>query len=241
MYSILKESSNSESSESQGKELSDDECIMDTLLMLFGGFDTTSHLVVSLLYQLKANPSKLDKLMEELNKYEITQINELSSDKKKDAFQNCDYLYYCIKEALRIDNPAEASLFYKTLDDISICNVPISKGETVSVNLVYPHYNCDNYYNAFEYIPERFDPSSKYFMRPSNPSLPRDPKSFIPFSLGPRNCAGQVLAKLESKVILSRILTRIEFEIDPEIMKYEHKRFNLIEKEELKATVLKIK
>ena len=82
---------------------------------------------------------------------------------------------------------------------------------------IYSHYNPEEWFNPTEFIPERFDPESVYFNKPNSKEI-RDVKSFIPFSYGIRNWAGQTLAKLEMKVILSRVLAILEFQIDQNLL-----------------------
>ena len=239
IFNVLKSRSSAEFKESDEVNqdwISDEECVMDAMLMLFAGYDSVSYSIISLLYQLKMNPSKLEKLKMALEESRIFEVDKLELNERKDAYQNWDYLYYCIKEGLRIDCPTLGSLFYRTLDKITICGVPIEKGEIVTKNTLYPHYNPAYYHKPFEFIPERFDPDSKYFSVPGSKS-PRDPKWYNPFGVGLRNCVGQTLAKLESKVILSRLITRIDFDLDQDIAANEFMRFNLVQDSVLRGRI----
>ena len=135
---------------------------------------------------------------------------------------------YVTKEGLRIDPPTFCSIAYSTKQDITICGAPISKGNILSVNFVIPHWNPNEWYNPLEFIPERFDPESDYFFKPnSEKKETRNPNSYIPFSIGIRNCAGQTLAKLEFKVVLSRMITTLNIEIDEDQLKNDSVKFNL--------------
>ena len=49
----------------------------------------------------------------------------------------------------------------------------------------------------------------------------------IPFGFGARNCLSQSLAKLETKVILSKIITSIDYEVDQELLDNEDLSFNV--------------
>ena len=133
-----------------------------------------------------------------------------------------------MKEGLRIDTPTDSSLFYEALENVTICGVPIDKGQIILTNTVYPHHNPDYFEKPFEYIPERFDPESEYFFKPGTKE-PRDPKYFVPFGVGLRNCVGQTLAKLETKVLLSRFITRIDYELDEKITANPDMKFNMLQ------------
>ena len=209
--------------------------------MLFGGFDTTSHTITSALYFLKSNPDKLDKLIMELKDHKVYDFGTQTNHDVKENLQAWDYLYNCIKETLRIDNPGTTSLNYQAKEDISICGVPISKRDDMVINLIYPHYNPKQYRTPLEFIPERFDANSEYFYVPGSDKAIRDPKSYIPFTFGQRNCTGQTLAKLEAKVLLSRFLTKLDFEIDKEILDNPNLRFGMLEKVKLTGTIIKKK
>ena len=223
------------------KGIPKDHCVNDTLVLLFGGFDTTSHTVTSALYLLKRNPDKLDKLMNNLKDHKIDEIDTQTDTEAKDNLQSCDYLFHCIKEALRIDNAAGFSLYYEVKEDISICDIPIYKGDNMNINLIHPHFNSKQYHKPLEFIPERFDSNSEYFYQPGSDKVPRDPKSYVPFTFGQRNCTGQTLAKLESRVLLARILAKLDFEIDKEILDNPYLRFNIFEKAQLTGKITKKK
>ena len=148
---------------------------------------------------------------------------------------------YVEKEGLRIDPPSFVSLVYITKDNIEICGIPIEKGKRMTINLILPHFNPNEWQNPTEFIPERFDPESEYFFKPnSEKKETRNPNSYIPFSFGIRNWAGQTLAKLEFKVVLSRLLTILEFEIDENQLKNDCAKFNLISQMHLYGKITSI-
>ena len=118
-----------------------EECVLDTLLMLFAGFDTSSRGLSSTICMLKKNPEKLDKLIEELEKHEITNITSLPQDQYKWKYDECDYLNYVIKEGLRYDPPTNASLPYIAVQDCQILGIKIDKGSRIEASIFSPHYN----------------------------------------------------------------------------------------------------
>ena len=188
------------------------ECVMDTLMMLFAGFDTTAHCISSIILLLKKNPEKLEKLMQELERYEITKMDEMPESKLNSIFNDCDYLNYVCKEAMRFDNATIQTPLYEVVEECEITGVKLFKGENIGINIAYPHYDPNQWRKPEEFLPERFDPENELFFKPGTNEI-RHPKSFIPFSFGIRNCLGQILAKLEVKVILARFLTKVDYEI----------------------------
>jgi cytochrome P450 len=134
-----------------------------------------------------------------------------------DKLNELDYVSYVIKESLRIDPPAIQSLIYSALEDITICGVKIPKGQEMQFEIIRVHHNEREYSKPREYIPERFDPDSKYYSKPDGTS--RSATSWTPFSIGPRLCTGMPFALLELKVALVYMMTHLEFSVDEKMLK----------------------
>ena len=96
------------------------QALHDIIMLLFAGYDTTSHAICSAVYFMKVNPEAYEKLKSELSKIGINQHTDYSSDETKEKIQNCDYLLYVIKETLRMDPPAYSSVPYVTNDSFDI-------------------------------------------------------------------------------------------------------------------------
>ena len=191
------------------------------------------------MYYLYKYPRVLKKLKDSLDKGGFSDIDILQDSFLKDMFEQCDYLNYVSKEGLRIDPPAFGSLFYYAKENIEIWGTPIDRGRIISINWMIAHYYSTEWYNPTEFLPERFDPESEYFFKPSkNLKEPRSLHSYNPFSVGIRNWVGQILAKLELKVILSRIITTLDFEIDEDQLKNNYAKFNLFSQMDLNGKVI---
>ena len=212
---------------SSGK-FSKTECVMDTLLMLFAGFDTSSHALASTVCLLNRNPDKLLKLKQEIIDCKIDKVTELPPELHKSIYDESDYLNYVIKESQRIDNPVIVSITYQALEDCEVTGVKISKGDRLEFNIQHSHYNPEQWHRPEEFLPERFDPQDELFFKPGT-NEPRHPKSYIPFTFGPRNCLGQSLAKLELKVLLCRFLTKVDFEVRQDQIENDKWRYHILE------------
>ena len=220
-------------------ELDKDEIFIDLLTFLMAGTDTSAHLLCSTLYLLKKNPDCYIKLMDELKTNFPDDFENMKNEEIMNKLEQCDYLNFVIKESLRYDPPAYETIDYKTINDVNICNVPIKKGNSISINVMSAHMDPDQWHEPFKYIPERFDPTHEYFKTPSGKN--RLPVSHNPFSTGLRNCAGQTLAKLESKILLAYFLLNLEYTVDKELMDHESMSFAMISQFKLKFTIDGIK
>lgn len=95
-------------------------------------------------------------------------------------------------------------------------------------------YNlCNNEKEWIEpgkFIPERFNPESKYYLTPSGKK--RNPYSFSPFLGGQRICIGKTFVEAVSKLGVPALLTHFKFEfldgIDPEKFAYPHNNLTVI-------------
>ena len=218
-----------------------DEIFNDMILLLFTGFDTTSHGIASILYNIHKNPRVLNKLLSGLKLNGITDISTDDESSLKETYEQWDYLNYVVKEGIRIDPPVMNSLVYNVKENIEIWGVPLDKGSKVLIQTLLPHLNHEEWREPDKFIPERFDPESEYYFKPNSTSQLRDPKSYIPFSFGIRNCPCQSLAKLELKIILSRILTILDLEVSLEQLNNNFWKFNLMSQMHLHCKIIKKK
>ncbi len=76
----------------------------------------------------------------------------------------------------------------------------IPRGTTIMVNIQGVHHNPEQWPEPKKYLPDRF-------------LQPVAPYSFLPFAEGPRQCLGQFLSLLESKIVLSMLLYKFKFEV----------------------------
>mmetsp|Transcript_32588 Transcript_32588/g.24078 ORF Transcript_32588/g.24078 Transcript_32588/m.24078 type:complete len:108 (-) Transcript_32588:32-355(-) len=82
------------------------------------------------------------------------------------------------------------------------------------------HHSKDQWRDPDEFIPERFDPNSEYYLTPLGGK--RHPMSFLPFEGGPRVCLGKTFAEFIGKLIAVHLFNCFDFEIEEN--KYEGQR-----------------
>lgn len=83
-----------------------------------------------------------------------------------DVIEECEYLTYFTKELLRFDCPVVVNLFQICKENVVIDNIDFLKDTIIQYNISGLHYNKTQWINPEEFIPERFDPLSKFFLTP---------------------------------------------------------------------------
>lgn len=119
-----------------------------------------------------------------------------------------------IQETLRLYPPG-VFITREALEDIRFKNIVIPKGVNLQIPISLLHHSVDIWGpNALLFDPQRF----------SNGILKacKNPHAYIPFGVGPHICAGQHLAMVELKVIVSLIVSKFEFSLSPA---YKHSPF----------------
>lgn len=207
-------------------EITPDVLLDDIIGYILAGADTSAHGFCSTLYQLKKNPEKYDKLMAELKEHGFDQNTDMENFLNWERIDKLDYLNYCLKEGLRIDPPGVDSLGYEAVEDTEICGIPFKRGTYFKINLYASNHNPNEHQNPHDYIPERFDPESKFFTKPGS-NKPRSTYSNIPFSHGPRGCPGLVIAMMQVKVAFIYLISKYEYDIDKDFLKKEGVGFAL--------------
>ena len=115
-----------------------------------------------------------------------------------------DMLHAVLKETLRFYTPAPFTFPRVAIKDHMLGDLHIKKGVNVRPDFM-PMFFDDKYFDN----PTQFNPSRWM----GNQEKKIDSYAFIPFSAGQRNCIGQHLAIIESKVIISEFLNRFTFKI----------------------------
>lgn len=195
------------------------DLIQDFVGFIFAGAETASHCLTVALYYLKKEPRVMEKLMKELDSKGFKKYEDNIELYTLEKIAELDYLTYVIKESLRIDGPAIQSLSYKCYEDVTVCGVPLKKGQEIRFEQLGVHYDEKEWQKPFEFIPERFDPESEYYAKPGGGN--RSPLTHVPFSFGSRVCAGSSFAMLELKVGIIYMLTHMDYEVSKEFLEKE--------------------
>lgn len=202
----------------------------DIMTLLFAGHETTSKSLCSAMYQLKKHPEIEAKLRRELHEVLLDNgkntIEDLSLILCHEKLDKLEYLTCFVKEVLRHDLPAVRSLGYKSKTSFKLGDILIPKNQIITLNMIASHYNEEQWREPMKFIPERFDPSSEYFLTPDGKS--RNPLSWCPFTFGVRTCPGRSLGLMELKILLIYFMLTIDYEVDEDLLKNEDIAFAIL-------------
>lgn len=188
----------------EDEKITEEEIIHQFLMLFFAGTDTTAHLVGMSLYCLAKNPESYERISKEISVFEQEETGGLNAEK----LAKLNYLNCFLKEVLRLYTPVPFIFFRECVSDHTLGDVSISKGTIVGVNLIASLMNPKLFPE-----PEMFDPSR--WLRENE--VAKDAFAFMPFYAGPRNCIGQHLALIESKVILVNFIKRFKVTLNPKV------------------------
>ncbi|OTB09488.1 hypothetical protein M426DRAFT_316033 [Hypoxylon sp. CI-4A] len=189
--------------------LQDSELWAEANLFLTAAGDTIKTALSATFFYLSRNETAYRKLADEIRS------TFQSEDKiNGSGIAGCQYLRACIDEALRMSPPAPGILWREQAlgtdgQPFVVDGHVIPRGIIVGVNIYSLHHNEEYFPDSFTYRPERWlevsDPEARRRMR----------EAFMPFSVGPRGCAGKSMAYLETGLVIAKAMWYFDFEIAP--------------------------
>jgi len=178
--------------EFKSRGLTDEEVLVNSIVFMSAGYDTTSAVLSWYAYDLVINPEVQEKLIQEID----AEIGDTAP-----AYDNVfklRYLDMVTNETLRMHPPA-TRFNRRALEDVNINGVHIKKGLGITFAPMTVHYMPEYWENPNQYNPERFAPENQAKL---------DPYAFMPFGQGPRHCVAMRLAELEMKMTIVSILQK---------------------------------
>lgn len=169
-------------SEGENKKLSQNEIWDQILSFLIAGHETTALTMSWLFYLLAHNPEYQDKIAKECIENNFLFENSLS-------LSQYPILMAVINETMRL-YPSGWILARTASEDASIGGFNVKKGSTIAVSPLITHRDSRWWKDPEKFIPERFMEGHDLFH-----NAPKN--TFIPFSIGKRNCIGSRFALLE--------------------------------------------
>ena len=186
-----------------GRALTEDEKVEEAMGLAFAGSGTTAITLVYILYHLSHPENRAMQLK--------LRVEVQAAGPSYGEVKHLPYLNATIKEAMRL-NPSLMGGLPRTL--IAPRTVDAAKGVVLPPGTVvtmqnYVHQRDQSVCSdPLSYIPER------WLGQPPSSSLE---KALTPFSLGPRNCIGQNLARTELLMVVSAIFRHLDLRLNSEM------------------------
>jgi hypothetical protein len=190
---------------------------------IFAGHDTTSSTIAYAFYLLHTAPRVHTRLCAELDTVlGPTQTSPATLKASPHLINALPYTTAVFKEVLRIFPPASTLRFAAADSTLTLTDPATGTKYPLAGCEVWPtshsiHRNEKYFPRPLDFVPERFMPPGSPEFDEFLQSLPdKTPPathkdSWRPFEKGPRNCIGQELAVLETKVILALSVRQFDF------------------------------
>ncbi|KAL9092406.1 MAG: hypothetical protein Q9159_000914 [Coniocarpon cinnabarinum] len=163
----------------------------DALIVIVAGSDTTSATLIFLFYQLARNPDTAERLYQELEGLDITDVT---------ALQQLPMLNGVISETLRLHPATPSAVYRETSQKGMVVGDTFIPGGT---KIVAPRWTISRLESCFEdansFVPERWF---------SKPEMVRKRIAYSPFAFGRWSCAGKLLALDEIRYVVSHLVQR---------------------------------
>ncbi|XP_057619734.1 cytochrome P450 3A11-like [Chionomys nivalis] len=193
---MMNTQNNSKDKESH-KVLSDAEIMAQSIIFIFGGYETTSSTLAFALYLLATHPDIQKKLREEID---VALPNK--APPSYDTVMEMEYLDMVLSETLRLYSISDR-LQRVCKEDVEMNGVFIPKGTVVIIPIFSLHRDPQYWPEPEEFRPERFSKENKGRI---------NPYVYMPFGYGPRNCIGMRFALMNMKLALTKLLQNFSFQ-----------------------------
>ncbi|KAJ3295180.1 hypothetical protein HDU79_009752 [Rhizoclosmatium sp. JEL0117] len=174
-----------------GETLTDDEIIDNLLFFVFAGHDTSTATICSAIHLLthEMDHDETDLLIQEIARADGSHMAELLALPILDAF---------VKEVLRMATPA-TGMFRKLNQDVELLDHHVPAGTVLTLPFGTLMYNPDVFDDPHTFTIHRF-------LNKSAQDLKKHSYAYQPFGLGPHQCLGMNLARLEIKIFIFELL-----------------------------------
>jgi len=176
-----------------GRVMPDRQLVNELKTLIVAGHETTASTLSWTWYLLSQHPEAEERLSSELT-------NVLSSDfPKLDELPKFAYTRRVIDEALRL-YPAGWLLTRRALKDDQLGDYFVPAGTEIYIPPYFIQRHPELWDDPDRFNPDRFGPDH---------SQERHPLAMFPFSTGPRNCIGEVFARVEMQIHLMIIASQL--------------------------------
>jgi cytochrome P450 len=188
-----------------GERMPDRQVAHEILTLIIAGHETTASTLNWAWYLLSQHPEVERRLSQEIASISVAEVPSL-----EDLLQ-FTYTRQVLEEALRL-YPALWLMTRKARRDDQLGDFFVPAGTEIYIPPYFIQRHPAFWENPDQFDPDRFDPAQ---------SQKRHPVAMLPFSVGPRNCIGEFLARVEMQIhlmtIVKHLRLRYEDGVPPEI------------------------
>jgi cytochrome P450 len=181
-----------------GKQLTDQELRNEVITLFLAGHETTALLMTWGFVLLSKHPEVVAKMREEVDRVVGDRVPTA-----EDVAQ-LHYVRRVIDEILRVRSPVWCTARDAAGPDV-LQGFRVEKGDLVMPLFYLTHRHPEFWKNPEAFDPDRFSPEQ---------SKGRHHWSYLPFSMGPRICIGNVFSLTEGALLFATLLQQIEWSMD---------------------------
>jgi cytochrome P450 len=176
---------------------------------MLAGHETSAAMMTWCFYELMGNASLLNQVVTEAESvFGTSDWNQVDTSAlpPREELSNLVLSEGCLKEALR-KYAVVPMVTRQVVEPIEFGPHSVPAGTTLLIAMNGVHHDPSIWPDPMTFDPHRFTSDT----RPA-------PYTFLPFIEGPRNCLGQHLALLESKMVVALVLQRFELKMEKAIV-----------------------
>jgi len=179
-----------------GQIMPDHQLVNETMTLIVAGHETTASTLNWVWYLLSQHPTVEQRLWRELSNERRSELPDLPDLSDRGRFT---YARHIIEEALRLYPPGWL-MTRRALKDDYLGNYFVAAGTEIYISTYHIQRNSELWDAADCFCPDRFG---------ADFSQERHLPAMLPFSIGPRNCIGEIFARLEMQIHLVMIARQL--------------------------------
>ncbi len=183
-----------------GEQLTQREIMLQSMLLLFAGHETTTSMITSLCLELARHPKVLARARAE--QAQLAAQGPVSLEQ----LGQMPYLEQILREVERL-HPAVAGGFRGVVKPFEFNGYAVPEGWRVQYSIIGTHNTPSVYTAAERFDPDRFGPEREEHKKQAF--------SLIGFGGGPRVCIGVAFAQMEMKIIAAHLLRSYQWDLLP--------------------------
>jgi cytochrome P450 len=180
-----------------GQITPDRQLVNENMTLIVAGHETTASTLNWVWYLLSQHPEVEAKLWMELNDVHASELPDLNDGR-------FTYTRHILDEALRLYPPGWL-MTRRALKDDHLGDYFVPAGTEIYISTYHIQRHPEFWEAADCFRPDRFGPDF---------SQERRSPTMLPFSVGPRNCIGEIFARLEMQIHLTTIAKQLRLGYD---------------------------